>query len=78
MKPIYIQSMEANQIYMNDCAKKADRLVEYKIKSKWVEFKGIATRKAVLNDSLFLRGMKSSLYKWLIQRKTSYFRADFF
>lgn len=61
MKPIYIQSMEANQIYMNDCAKKADRLVEYKIKSKWVEFKGIATRKAVLNDSLFLRYMKSSI-----------------
>lgn len=53
--------MEASHVYINDCAKKTDSPVEYKIKSNWVEFKEISTRKAVLNDSLFLRYMKSKI-----------------
>lgn len=61
MNPIYIESMEANQIYINECAKQNCNPVEYKIKSKWVEFKGIVIRKAVLNDSLFLRYMKNKI-----------------
>lgn len=61
LNPIYIESMEASQVYMNDCSKKTDSPVEYKIKSNWVEFKEIPTRKAVLNDSLFLRYMKSKI-----------------
>lgn len=61
LNPIYIESMEASQVYINDCAKKSDRPIEYKIGSNWVEFKGVSTRKAVLNDSLFLRYMKSKI-----------------
>ena len=53
--------MEANQIYMNDFAKENKENVEYKIKDKWVDFKNISSRKAVLNDSLFLRFMRTSI-----------------
>lgn len=56
MSPIYIESMEASQVYINDCAKNTENSVEYKIGSNWVEFKAISTRKAVLNDSLFVSG----------------------
>ena len=34
---------------------------KYKIKDKWVDFKNITTRQAVLNDSLFLRFMRTSI-----------------
>ena len=61
LKPIYIESIEANHIYINDFAKKSGRKVEYKIGSGWFEFQKIKTRKAVLTDSLFLRYMKSSI-----------------
>lgn len=61
LNPIYIESIEASQVYINDCAKKSDRPIEYKIGSNWVEFKSVSTRKAVLNDSLFLRYMKSKI-----------------
>lgn len=61
LNPIYIESMEASQVYINDCAKENNSPVQYKIKSNWVEFKGISTRKTVLNDSLFLRYMKSKI-----------------
>lgn len=61
LNPIYIESIEASQIYINDCAKRSDSPIEYKIGSNWVEFKGVLTRKAVLNDSLFLRYMKSKI-----------------
>ena len=61
MKPIYILSMEANQIYMNDFVKQNGVNVKYKIKDKLVDFKNITTRQAVLNDSLFLRFMRTSI-----------------
>lgn len=61
LKPIYIESIEANHIYINDYAEKADKKVEYKIGNSWFEFQKIKTRKAVLTDSLFLRYMESSI-----------------
>mgnify|MGYP006876757175 CR=1 FL=1 len=63
LNPIYVESMEASHIYINDCAKKADKKAECKIGNKWVEFNGISTRKAVLTDSLFLRYMNSSIVR---------------
>lgn len=61
LKPIYIESMEASHIYINGFVESKDKNVEYKMGQKWIEFKQIKTRKAVLNDSLFLRYMKTSL-----------------
>lgn len=70
LKPIYIESVEANQLYMNDYMKKHEgEKIEYQIKKKrdekwvdeWVEFKGVPTRQAVLYDSLFLRFMRKSI-----------------
>lgn len=61
MNPIYILSVEASQIYMNDFVNENKVNVEYKIKNKWVDFKNMSTRQAVLNDSLFLRFMRTSI-----------------
>lgn len=61
LKPIYIESVEANHIYINDYAKKIGKKVEFKIGKNWLEFDRIWTREAVLTDSLFLRYMKSSI-----------------
>lgn len=62
LNPIYIKSMEANLIYIDDYAKDHENeKIEYKIGKKWVEFKKIYTREAVLNDSLFLRFMRKSI-----------------
>lgn len=63
MKSICIRSIEANQIFMNNLAKETEQKIEYKIGNKWVVFKSISMRDAVLSDSLFLRYMKSSLIK---------------
>ena len=64
LKPIYIESIEANHIYINDCAEKTDKAVEYKIGNSWFEFQKIKTRKAVLTDSLFLRFINSSITRY--------------
>lgn len=61
LNPIYIESIEANHIYINECAEKTDKWIEYKIGNGWFEFQKIKTRKAVLTDSLFLRYMNSSI-----------------
>lgn len=61
LNPIYIESVEANHIYINDCAEKTDKCVEYKIGNGWFEFQKIKTRKAVLTDSLFLRYMNNKI-----------------
>lgn len=61
LRQIYIESIEANHIYINDIAEKTDKKTEYKIGNSWFEFQKIKTRKAVLTDSLFLRYMKSSI-----------------
>lgn len=61
LNPIYIESVEANHIYINDCAEKTGKVVEYKIGNSWFEFQKIKTRKAVLTDSLFLRYMSNKI-----------------
>lgn len=64
LNPIYIESMEANHIFINTCmekVKKVSKKIEYKVGKNWFEFQKIRTRKAVLTDSLFLRYMKSSI-----------------
>ena len=70
LKPIYIESIEANHIYINDYAKKADKKIEYKIGNSWFEFQKIKTRKAVITDSLFLRYMESSITRFTRKFKT--------
>ena len=64
LKPIYIDSIEANHIYINGFAEKNNKKIEYKIGSGWFEFQKIKTRKAVLNDSLFLRYMNNKIVRY--------------
>lgn len=64
LKPIYIDSIEANHIYINCVAEKTDMKIEYKIGNGWFEFQKIKTRKAVLNDSLFLRYMSNKIIRY--------------
>ena len=63
LKAINIKSVEANHIYMDSLAgvDKERKKVEFKIKDKLIEFKAITINDAVMNDSLFLRFMKSSI-----------------
>lgn len=61
LNPIYIESVEANHIYINDCAKRIGKRVEYKVGNSWFEFQKVKTRKAVLTDSLFLRYMNHKI-----------------
>lgn len=63
LKPIYINSIEANHIYINGVAEK-DKKIEYKVGNSWFEFQKIKTRKAVLNDSLFLRYMNNKIVRY--------------
>lgn len=64
LKPIYINSIETNHIYINGVAEKTDKKIEYKIGNSWFEFQKIKTRKAVLNDSLFLRYMSNKIIRY--------------
>lgn len=64
LKPIYIDSIEANHIYINGVAENTDKRIEYKIGNSWFEFQKIKTRKAVLNDSLFLRYMNNRIVRY--------------
>ena len=64
LKPIYIDSIEANHIYINDITEKTGKKIEYKIGNSWFEFQNIKTRKAVLNDSLFLRYMNNKIIRY--------------
>lgn len=61
MKPVYIESVQANQVYINDL--KENGTVSYKLKDKWVELNRISTRNAVLPDSLFLRFIDESIIR---------------
>lgn len=61
LNPIYIDSVEASNIYIDTYAKQSGTTVQYKIKKEWVDFEGISKREAVLSDSLFLRFINSSL-----------------
>lgn len=64
LKQIYIESIEANHIYINGIAEEIDKKIEYKIGNGWFEFQRIKTRKAVLNDSLFLRYMNNKIVRY--------------
>ena len=67
LKPVYIDSIEANHIYIDKCAesaKKESKRTEYKIGNSWFEFQKIKTRKAVLNDSLFLRHINNKIIRY--------------
>ena len=64
LKPIYIESIEANHIYINGIVEELDKKIEYKIGNSWIEFQKIKTRKAVLNDSLFLRYMNNKIIRY--------------
>lgn len=67
LKPIYIESIEANHIYINDYANNKennDKGIEYKIGKSWFSFQKIKTRKAVLADSLFLRYMNNKITRY--------------
>ncbi len=60
--PIYIKAIEANHIFIDSKIKdKNKQSVQYKIKSEYMDFRGISTRKAVLYDSLFLRFMRKKI-----------------
>ena len=64
LKQIYIDSIEANYIYIDKCAKKESKRTEYKIGNSWFEFQKIKTRKAVLTDSLFIRYMNKKIIRY--------------
>lgn len=62
LEPIYIDAMEANQFYMNDYVNETGKQIKFKLgKDNFVDFNKVSTRKAVINDSLFLRYMESSI-----------------
>lgn len=61
LNPIYIESVEANHVYINDCVEQTGKSVEYKIGNSWFVFQKVKTRKAVLTDSLFLRYMNNKI-----------------
>ncbi len=64
LKPIYIESIEANHIYINGIAEKTDKKIEYKIGNSWFEFHKMKARKAVLTGSLFLRYMNNKITRY--------------
>lgn len=64
LKPVYIDSIEANHIYISGVAENTDKRIEYKIGNGWFEFQKVKTRKAVLNDSLFLRYMSNKIVRY--------------
>lgn len=63
LEPVYIESMEASNVYMNDLRNVTGQPVQYKLKNQWVELNESKTRKSVLADSLFLRFMNSSIVR---------------
>ena len=71
MNPLTIESMEASMVHIHDIAGD-NKGVQYKMGKKWMDFKKIFTREAVLDDSLFLRFMRTS-----ITRNSNDFSKDF-
>ena len=61
LKPLYIESIEASHVYINERAAQEDATAQYKIGKEYVDFKKISTKRSVLADSLFLRFMQSSI-----------------
>lgn len=61
LNPIYIDSVEASNVFINEYMNRTENSIQYKIKEQWVDFKAIKVTEAVLPDSLFLRYMNSSI-----------------
>ena len=61
LEPIYIDSVEASNVFINEYMCKTENAVQYKIKGQWFDFETIKVTEAVLPDSLFLRYMNSSI-----------------
>ena len=62
LDPIYIKAIEANHVFIDSQVNKNEgQPAQYKIKDKYVDFKEINTRNAVLYDSLFLRYMRKKI-----------------
>lgn len=62
LDPIYIKAIEANHVFIDSQVNKNEgQPAQYKIKDKYVDFKEINTRSAVLYDSLFLRYMRKKI-----------------
>ena len=61
LSPIYVDSVEASNVFINEYTSKTENMIQYKIKGQWVDFKAIKVTEAVLPDSLFLRYMNSSI-----------------
>ena len=61
LNPIYIDSVEASNVFINEYMNKTGNSIQYKIKGQWVDFEAIKVTEAVLPDSLFLRYMNSSI-----------------
>lgn len=71
LNPLTIESIEASMVHIHGIAGD-NKGVQYKMGKKWMNFKKIFTREAVLDDSLFLRFMRTS-----ITRNSNDFSKDF-
>lgn len=71
LNPLTIESMEASMVHIHDIAGD-NKGVQYKMGKEWMDFRKIFTREAVLDDSLFLRFMRTS-----ITRNSNDFSKDF-
>lgn len=61
LNPIYIDSVEASNIFINEHMNRTGNVIQYKIKGQWIDFEAIRATEAVLSDSLFLRFINSSI-----------------
>ena len=61
LDPIYIDSVQANHIYVNDLAEKMKKPIQHKIGKDWYDFNGIKSGQAVMTDSLLLRFINSNI-----------------
>lgn len=57
LKPIYIDSVQANHVYID----RFEKPVQFKIGKEWYDFKGIKSGQAVMTDSLLLRFINSNI-----------------
>lgn len=61
LDPIYIDSVQANHVYVKDLAEKIKKPIQHKIGKDWYDFNGIKSGQAVMTDSLLLRFINSNI-----------------
>lgn len=61
LEPIYIDSVQASHVYINEFVEQIKKPVQYKIGKEWYDFKGIKSGQAVMTDSLLLRFINNSI-----------------